>query len=280
MNFREALQYFIEQIGYETPQGSSEEIFYRIAESVSGLQGLNLRFNTDYTFEEETLNPFIQELKKNKPIQYILGYEYFGNLKLCVNQDVLIPRPETEELVLWAKKTLDNSERSMKIIDLGTGSGCIPIWLKKHCPQIKMWAMDVSDKALTLAKENAQLHQTEITFFQDDILDPKLDASEKFDLIISNPPYIAVSEKKDMDNHVFDYEPSIALFVSNGDPLQFYKAILLFAKKHLKSQGQLFVELHQDYATQVKTLFDEQLWETELKKDMYDNYRMLKVTTT
>lgn len=277
MNFREALQFMIQQLGLDRPQGSTEEIFYRIAESISGLSGLSLRLNTTFQFEENSLKPFIIELKKNKPIQYILGYEYFGNLKLAVNQHVLIPRPETEELVMWAKQSIQESVRPMKIIDLGTGSGCIPIWLKWHCPQTEIWAMDVSEKALEIAKENAQTHQTEIHFFHGDMLNLTFEESEKFDLIISNPPYIAMSEKENIEAHVLQYEPSMALFVNNGDPLQFYKAILMIATKHLKDQGQLFLELHQDYAKSVKKLFDEQLFDTSLRKDMFGNDRMLRV---
>lgn len=280
MNFREALQYMIQQLGHDRPQGSTEELFYRIAESLSGLSGLNFRLNTTFQFEEYTLQPFILELMDNKPIQYILGYEYFGNLKLAVNQHVLIPRPETEELVMWAKQTIQESVSPLKIIDLGTGSGCIPIWLKWHCPQAEIWAMDLSEQALAVAKENARTHQTAIHFFQGDILNPTFDESVKFDLILSNPPYIAESEKENLAAHVLQYEPSMALFVNNGDPLQFYKAILLIASKHLTDQGQLFLELHQDYALRVKALFDEQQFDTSLRKDIYGNDRMLRVART
>lgn len=236
------------------------------------------------TLGEEDLaqaNAMMNELKEGKPLQYILGEAWFYKYPFKVNESVLIPRPETEELVEWALKqihTLTSEKKPLKILDIGTGSGCIPITLKKEIPELHITSIDISPKALEIAKENAASLHTKIEFIELDFLNEhswkKLNV---YDIIISNPPYIPVDEKETLSVNVRHHEPHQALFVPENHPQLFYHKIAQFGKSHLAPNGIIFLELHQDFALDTKKLFEERGYKNViLKKDMSGNDRMLK----
>jgi release factor glutamine methyltransferase len=217
------------------------------------------------------------DLKKQIPIQYILGETEFYGLKFHVNNNVLIPRPETEELVQWIIE--DNKKKdALKILDIGTGSGCIAITLAKNLPNVSVFALDVSKKALTTAKFNAKLNNVEIEFINSDILTlNKL--SKKFDIIVSNPPYVRELEKEQMSSNVLANEPHLALFVKNNNALLFYEKITEFAKSHLIKNGKLYFEINQYLSAETMQLLSSKKFKnTLLKKDIFGNYRMVKGT--
>lgn len=221
------------------------------------------------------LETYIPQLLLHRPVQYVLGESYFYGLKLWVDESVLIPRPETEELVDWILKSTEAGV-PLELIDIGTGSGCIPLALKKNRPEAAVYAVDISEQALAVAQKNARALELDIRLRLMDILDPEQGAAlPQFDIIVSNPPYITVAEKSTILANVLDYEPHLALFVSNNDPLQFYKAIEVFAREKLKPGGRVFLELHRDFAEETAGYYREKGWNTTLRKDMQDNDRML-----
>lgn len=218
---------------------------------------------------------YLDDLLLFKPVQYVIGETEFYNARILSNENVLIPRPETEELVDWILK----SEMDFKsVLDIGTGSGCIPIAVKLQKPKSEISAVDISSKALELANKNARLNNVQIEFIHDDILNHKKQY-ELFDVIVSNPPYVRESEKKEMQNNVLKYEPELALFVSNEDPLVFYRAILNFAKRHLKNGGKVYFEINEYLENEMFSLFESFAFENvELKKDLNGKPRMMKAS--
>jgi release factor glutamine methyltransferase len=222
-----------------------------------------------------SLNIALAKLLTHEPVQYITNEAWFYNLKFYVTNDVLIPRPETEELVLEVINFLkQNSVKS--VLDIGTGSGCIPISIKKNIPNANVMAIDVSEAALLVAKENAITNNVEIDFRKTDFLDENNYTSfENFDVIISNPPYIPEEEKDILDKNVTAYEPHLALFVPQNDSLIFYKKILLFAEDHLNQNGRIFLETHENLAKETAALFVEKNYFVEIKNDMQSKERML-----
>ena len=229
----------------------------------------------------EIFNRFKKELKEGRPIQYVLGYSWFKGLRYHVNEHVLIPRPETEELVEaiteFYREPKSKTNTTIKALDIGTGSGCIAIALKNEFPNWEVWAMDTSVTALETAIENARQLNKEIHFKQADILnEPKIDHLPAFDLIVSNPPYIPFQDKAEMTEQVLNHEPHLALFITNQDPLQFYKAIVTFSEHHLRRGGTLWFETHMDYANEVASLLKEYDYENIVaKKDMQGRDRMV-----
>ena len=229
----------------------------------------------------EKLNYTLQRLLQHEPVQYILGETLFCNLKLKVNKHVLIPRPETEELVEWIieDEKKENHENHLFIADIGTGSGCIPIALKKKLSAAHITAIDISKEAMTIAKENAIDNDVKIDFMQLDFLDESSWAGlQKFDIIVSNPPYIPVSEKEKLDKNVTLFEPHTALFVPDHSPLLFYEKIALFAKKHLKKDGKIYAETHEEFANATAHVFSKQFQQVELRQDIFGKNRMIKAT--
>jgi len=219
----------------------------------------------------------IGELKKQMPIQYILEKAEFYGLLFYVDENVLIPRPETEELVEWVLE-ICGQEANVNVLDIGTGSGCIAISIKKNLLSGKVWAMDVSPLALEVAKRNAVSNDVEIHFLQQDILESV--GSEnlpQFDAIVSNPPYVRNSEKLLMQKNVLEYEPALALFVEDNDPLKFYRAIAGFSADHLKQGGSLFLEINEALADETAALLQSmEFSDIIVKKDIYDKDRMIK----
>lgn len=228
--------------------------------------------NTNHVLNKSQLSKIKQivaELKTNKPIQYILGKTEFYGLTIKVNEHTLIPRPETEQLVDWILK-----ENFVTALDIGTGSGCIPIALAKHT-DAKVLAIDVSEDALLIAEENAKNNEVEIDFIHQDIL--QTNSLQKVDLIVSNPPYVLESEKEIMQENVLDYEPELALFVEDKNPLIFYKKIASLAIDFLNENGKLFFEINAKFGKEtIKMLADIGFVNIELKKDMNDKDRMIK----
>ncbi len=227
--------------------------------------------------EENAFNGILKPLLTNKPIQYIFGETEFYQLKFKVDEDVLIPRPETEELVDWIVKD-HMGKRNLKFLDIGTGSGCIAISLAKNMIQAGAFALDISNQALTVAEINARELNVDLQLLKADILE-MTDAvvDEFFNIIVSNPPYILKAEEVQMKQNVIGFEPHIALFVTNNDPLQFYKAIADFALLNLQKQGSLYFETHEDYNDKVKLMLQEKGFINVVsKRDLQNKYRFIK----
>ncbi|MBD1365803.1 peptide chain release factor N(5)-glutamine methyltransferase [Mucilaginibacter sp. ZT4R22] len=225
------------------------------------------------------LGNILEELKTGKPVQYILGSTEFYGLTFLVNPAVLIPRPETEELVEWALESVKlkaESRKPLSILDIGTGSGCIAISLKKNLPGADVTALDISAEALQTARQNAVINGVEVDFVQDDILNHSL-LTTHYSLIISNPPYVTLHDKTLMHTNVTDFEPHSALFVPEQEPLLFYKAITNFAVEHLVPGGLLFFEINEAFGKEtVELLSDKGFINIELRKDMSGRDRMIK----
>ncbi|MBO4568138.1 MAG: peptide chain release factor N(5)-glutamine methyltransferase [Bacteroidales bacterium] len=230
-----------------------------------------------------TLHFAVKELLKNKPIQYVIGETEFCGMRFFVEEGVLIPRPETEELVnklaVSSCQLAVNPSPSFRIIDIGTGSGCIAISLAKLLKDSVVTAVDVSEKALEIAKKNADLNGVDVRFILDDILNPQNPEliDNQYDIIVSNPPYVCESEKSEMRANVLDYEPSSALFVSDNDPLIFYRKILEFAQKTLKPNGQIWFEINEKFGDEMQNLCHEKGFKNvEIIKDFRGKDRILR----
>jgi release factor glutamine methyltransferase len=225
------------------------------------------------------LQKYTEELLAHKPVQYVLHEVWFCGIKLYVDEHVLIPRPETEELVEWVMKEVSLTPSDFRIIDIGTGSGCIPIVLKKDLPGIEMLACDISEKALAVARKNAAGQQVAVQFHHLDFLNREHWTNvPSVNIIVSNPPYIPVKDKETMAPNVLQYEPHEALFVENDNPLLFYEAIADFAQKKLLPGGAIFAEIHEDLAEATKQLFISKGFKhVALKKDMQGKDRIVEV---
>jgi len=217
------------------------------------------------------------ELLAGRPIQHITGKAWFMGEAYTVNEQVLIPRPETEELVDWVIEYAEIKGKALRILDIGTGSGCIGIALKKALPEATVTAIDISTSAIKIAEGNATTLKAEIEFVALDILNTAF-LPGQYDVIISNPPYIPMQEMKNMELQVTDHEPNIALFVPDEDPLVFYKAIARLAKLHLSSNGQLFFEIHYDQGDAMIALLDEMHFHAELRTDLFGKDRMVRAS--
>lgn len=224
--------------------------------------------------EFSEIEKIVFRLKQFEPIQYILGETEFMDLKLLVNLSVLIPRPETEELVNWIIET--NSLDSPRILDIGTGSGCIPLALKSRIKYAKISAVDISGKALEVAKQNAMQNNLDVHFFEADILNWENSNWDLFDVIVSNPPYVREIEKQKMHANVLKYEPENALFVSDENPLIFYERIAEFAHKYLAENGKLFFEINEYLGDEMCNLLENKGFaDVELRKDINGKMRMI-----
>lgn len=228
---------------------------------------------------DKLIQDTLQELLLHKPVQYVLGEAWFYHMKLKVNQHVLIPRPETEELVEQLIKDRKSKLTDPAILDIGTGSGCIPIAIKKNLPASKLTAIDVSKDALALATENAAMHNAHISFIELNFLDEtSWQNLGLFDVIVSNPPYIPANEKEELGKNVTDFEPHLALFVPDNSPLLFYEKIAAFGKDHLLPNGKIYLETHENFAKETAALFRDFYQTVMIKKDMYGKERMIIVT--
>lgn len=276
MKIRDYKNSFIQQLISFYDKEEIESFFFLILSRLKNIARVDLALNSDLEFSEEELNKimlYTEELKNYKPIQYILGTTTFFGLEFEVNPNVLIPRPETEELVNWIISENKN-QKKLKILDIGTGSGCIAISLAKNL-KAEVTAFDISEDALDTAQKNADNNQTFILLAEFDILNDTWEG-EEFDIIVSNPPYVRELEKEQIKPNVLNNEPHLALFVPDNDPLIFYRKIADFALKHLSENGQLFFEINQylDKET-VNLLVEKGFKNINLKKDIYGNNRMI-----
>ena len=216
------------------------------------------------------------DLKNNKPIQYILKEVYFCEKKFILNEFVLIPRPETEELVYWFLDNHNENYSEKSILDIGTGSGCIPIYIKLKRSKWKVESIDISDKCLNLAKINAKKHSVNVNFYKRDILNIN-NWENKLDFVISNPPYVAKFQKKKMNLNVLNHEPHSAIFVENNEPLIFYKNIIDFAMVNLKQNGYLYLEINPLFCNKIVMLFEKSnLKIKKIKRDFFNKKRFIK----
>ena len=251
----------------------------RTTEEYLNLKPFELALNTDMFIEkhkEEMFLKVISELKKEKPIQQILGKTYFYGLEFIINAHVLIPRPETEELVHWIINDNKLSTSELKVLDIGTGSGCIAVSLAKNLPGSEVFAIDVSQEALSVALQNAEKNSVEVGYRQVDIL--KADQlPSQFDVIVSNPPYVRFFEKDIIKKNVLEYEPHLALFVDNEDPLLFYDKISKLSMNCLNDRGSLYFEINQYLGIELVELLKKNGFnKIELKKDLFGNNRFIK----
>ena len=281
MKIKEYRSYFIQELTPIFDEGEAESFFYLILENKQQLKRIDLALQHDLTFSEDEIkiwNAILEQLKNEIPVQYLLGETSFYGLDFEVNTNVLIPRPETEELVDWIIKSnqVDQNSKGLKILDIGTGSGCIAISLANYIPNAKVFAIDVSESALDTAKKNAESNKVEVTFTNKNILET-VDLEQQYDIIVSNPPYVRNLEKEEIKKNVLNNEPHLALFVEDNDALIFYRKIAELAQKNLSEKGQLFFEINQYLGQEMINLLEEMNFKNvELRKDIYGNDRMIR----
>ncbi|SHM21357.1 peptide chain release factor N(5)-glutamine methyltransferase [Flavobacterium saccharophilum] len=281
MKIKQYRTQFIKELSPFYDAYEAESFFYLILEDRHQLRQIDLALNHELNFSESDFvvwNSLLGQLKKEVPIQYLLGKTSFYGLDFEVNENVLIPRPETEELVEWIinENSIADKTKKLRILDIGTGSGCIAISLAKNLPNAEVFGIDVSKKAIETAKRNAINNNVDVTFVFLDILEADV-LTCNFDIIVSNPPYVRNLEKEEIKKNVLDYEPHLALFVDDNDALIFYRKIAALAKSNLLENGQLFFEINQYLGKEMKDLLETMDFKNiELKKDIYDNDRMMK----
>ncbi|MEX0291326.1 MAG: peptide chain release factor N(5)-glutamine methyltransferase [Flavobacteriaceae bacterium] len=283
MLLREIKNIFHQELEASYPKEEVGSFFYMLIEHYLDLERFVLVLQPELVLSKEQEQPLFEalaQLKLGRPIQYITGTSTFMELPLLVNEHVLIPRPETEELVQWiiddVTQLFDPERQKLKILDIGTGSGCIAIALAKNLPNSHVFAIEISKEALKVAKTNADKNQVMIDFFEADILTTdQLDGT--FDIIVSNPPYVLEREKEQMHKNVKAYEPKEALFVADETPLLFYEKIADLAADHLNTPGTLYFEINQYLGPETKVLLKERNFlEIEMRKDIFKNNRFLK----
>lgn len=264
------------------PSEEIQSFFNILSEKYLQLSRVEIAINPEREISEEIVQTFqnaLLRLKNFEPIQYIIGETEFYGLPFKVNCHTLIPRPETEELVEWIMNESSNNQSTInnqQFLDIGTGSGCIAISLAKNLSASKVSALDISEEALKIAKENAEINNVEIDFFQTDILKAKI-LPKRFDIIVSNPPYVREMEKKLIHQNVLKYEPDSALYVKDEDPLIFYRIISKLAKTHLKPNGKLFFEINEYLGEEMKSLLESEGFQNiVVKKDIFGKDRMIK----
>ena len=276
---------FHEALDAEYGKEEVNHFFFMICDYYFKFKRITLALEPDYSISDAEAIPVLEaleSLKKHEPIQYVLKTTEFYGLEFQVNNSVLIPRPETEELVSWIIESgLDKIKDPLRVLDIGTGSGCIAISIAKHFKNAEVFGVDISEDAIQVAKQNAEKNGVTVNFIQADILnvDPILvfDFSLPFDIVISNPPYVREQEKLQMNANVLDHEPHQALFVEDQDPLKFYKVISEFAKINLVEGGMLFFEINEFLgAEMVALLIENKFKDVELRKDMFKKNRMIK----
>ena len=278
MTILELKKYFKNELSALYSESESAVLFGIFAYQIIGFNSFQLRKFSHQDALETDIQDFknlIFELKTGKPHQHILGETEFYGFPFFVNENVLIPRPETEELLEFAINKIRDSKfeiQNFTILDIGTGSGIIPIILKKHFPEAEISAIDISEKALEMAKKNADFHKVEISFLKKDFLNENFD--ENFDIIISNPPYIGIDEETEIADSVKDFEPKIALFSPISDALIFYRKIAECSKNNLNENGMIFLEINQKLGKETVDLF-KNFKKSDLIKDISGNDRIV-----
>ena len=283
MILKEFKLFFSEALSAIYPKTEIESFFFILMEEILELQRIDTVLKPHFLITEEKiidLKNILKRLLKEEPIQYILGNTEFYGLPFLVNKNTLIPRSETEELVAWViaetNLLVTNKQKEISILDIGTGTGCIPISLAKNLSAVHISAIDISLEALTIAKQNALLNNVTINFIAADILKTKV-LTQQYDIIVSNPPYVRELEKVEIKNNVLENEPHLALFVANDNPLIFYSKIADLAKQHLSKTGILFFEINQYLGKETLMMLQEKGFKNiQLKKDFLGNDRMIK----
>lgn len=281
MTIKQYRDNFIQELTPIHGADEAESFFYLILEDKNKLRRIDLALQPELAFSKviiEDYNSLLEQLKLEVPVQHLLGSAHFYGMEFVVNENVLIPRSETEELVEWIVADCKNntSTQPIKILDIGTGSGCIAISLAKNIKNAQVFAIDVSEKALATAKINAEKNDINVTFLLADIL-KTTDLNEEFDIIVSNPPYIRNLEKEEIKKNVLAYEPHLALFVADDNALVFYRKIAALAQKHLAEAGYLYYEINQYLGKETVALLENfDFKNTQLRKDIYGNDRMTK----
>ncbi|MCD1116906.1 peptide chain release factor N(5)-glutamine methyltransferase [Chryseobacterium turcicum] len=278
MTLSQLKKHFSESVSEIYTDSESVFIFQIFAEDILELNHFQQRQSTDLELSDEKINQFqqiISELKTGKPYLQILGETEFYGMKIFIDENVLIPRPETEELLEIAIQRISNLKSQIsnpRILDIGTGSGIIPLVLKKYFPESEVSSVDFSEKALVTAKKNADFHKLDINFIHADYL--SFDLNKNFDVIISNPPYIGIDEENKIADSVKEFEPKIALFSPTSDALIFYRKIAEDSKKHLNKNGLLFLEINQKLGPETLELYND-FSHSELIKDLSGNDRFI-----
>lgn len=280
MTVQEATYFLLNQLRTVYSDGEASQVVDWVMEHLTGSKKAErmLYKNAAITEkEEDLLHLYTKRLLAHEPVQYVLNESWFCGLKFFVDRNVLIPRPETEELVEWIISNCKFPVDELKILDIGTGSGCIPVALKRRIRKADVWGCDVSEAALSVAKKNAITLGAEVNFLSLDFLDKNTWSQlPVFDIIVSNPPYVPVKDKESMQPNVLNYEPHRALFVPDNDALLFYKAIAEFGKEHLSKKGKIYLEIHEELGEATSKLFQAAGYKTELKKDMQQKDRLLQ----
>jgi len=287
MTIKKLKEHFNQELKALYPSEEIQSFFSILSETVLGYTRFQVSLNGDEELSEENKLKFdeaLARLKNSEPIQYITGETEFYGLPFKVNKHTLIPRPETEELVEWMLKIIPPlrgargvlAQEEYAVLDIGTGSGCIAITLAKHLENATISALDISEEALLIAGQNAKINEVTVTFFQTDILSAKV-LPRQYDVIVSNPPYVRELEKEKMQKNVLEHEPESALFVTNEDPLLFYRSIAQLAKKHLKPNGFLYFEINEYLSDEMESMLETmEFQDIEIKKDIFKKPRMLK----
>ncbi|PHQ28989.1 peptide chain release factor N(5)-glutamine methyltransferase [Leeuwenhoekiella nanhaiensis] len=280
MTLKEFKEHFFKRLSPLYPDQEIESFFRILIETYLGLRSIDVHLNPDKKIKLKKLDQLLaarERLVLFEPLQYILGETEFYGLHFTLNPDVLIPRPETEELVEWILNDLEAGTNS-RILDIGTGSGCIAVSLAKQLPLAQVDALDVSEGALNLAAHNAELNKVDIRFLQQNILETE-SFETSYDIIVSNPPYVRNLEKTEIQANVLNFEPHLALFVEDHDALIFYRKIAELAIRSLSSEGKLYVEINQYLAEETQVLFKETGFkEVELRLDFAGKPRMIKAS--
>lgn len=270
---------FNTKLAHIYPKSEIESLFSLVLQDLFGIDKASIILNGNEAFlESKKVLSVLNRLEHKEPVQHIIGKTTCYDLTFKVNSEVLIPRPETEELIDWIIKDVKAKHKTGKItiLDIGTGSGCIAISLAKNIPNAEVWALDISKKGLLVAKENAIINKVAIHFMEQDILNTKT-LAHTFDILVSNPPYVRLQEKELIHENVKNFEPKLALFVTDNNPLIFYDKISKLALKHLNTHGSLYFEMNQYLAKEtVMLLKNNGFTAISLRKDFLNNYRMIK----
>jgi release factor glutamine methyltransferase len=274
----DAMNIFRLQLSGYYPDDEIRNLYYLASEHLLNYSKIDIHLKGHEAISNETLEKFIyilNRLRNWEPIQYILGDTEFYGLPFRVDNRVLIPRPETEELVEWIIR--EEIGRSSDILDIGTGSGCIAVSLAVNLPGANVSAFDISEDALVVARLNAQTNRTRVNFFRFDLLSDKALLPAKYQVMVSNPPYVRELEKAFMRNNVLDYEPDIALFVPDNDPLRYYRSIALFGRKYLQDGGFLYLEINENFPHEMVRLLESAgFYGMEIRMDLNGKARMVR----
>lgn len=276
------VEYIRAELSPYYPEKEGNAILFHLFDGILGYEQTDIILNAENIIAVADIDKFkkaVRQLKEKKPVQYILGHTDFGNVVIKVDSRVLIPRPETEELVNWIVE--ESGPGAIRIVDVGTGSGCIAISLKKHLPNSQVMGTDVSEDCIELAKENAEANQVNVNFRVQDALDAdevkKVVQPNSLDIVVSNPPYIQYKDRYQMDENILGYEPVKALFIDDDEPMLFYKAISHFAATALKSEGLLYFEINEKFGNEVEKVMREFGFENvEQRKDINDKVRFVR----